>query len=26
LMRWVFAAGKRLRGLERRRAAEAALI
>lgn len=25
LMRWVFAAGKRLRGLERRRAAEAAL-
>jgi lysozyme len=26
LMRWVFAAGKRLRGLERRRAAEAALL
>jgi lysozyme len=26
LLRWVFAAGKRLRGLERRRAAEAALI
>jgi lysozyme len=26
LMRWVFAAGKRLRGLERRRVAEAALI